>query len=198
MYEIKSIELPKSEGLTATNLTGSSTKHKRKDSDFYPTPSEPIQALINTGLIPKGNLWECACGEGHMAKVFVENRYNVAASDINETGYGVQKDFLETQLPWENCSIVTNPPFNMSHKFIEHAYKLQPEVFALLLKANYYHAKKRIELFKQCPPSYILALTWRVDFCFGERGNAPPMDCSWYIWVKGDTQTKYGLLEPLK
>jgi len=181
--------------LSGTNLTGSSVVNKRKDSDFYPTPSEATQALINSNLILNRNVWEPACGEGHMSKVLTNNGFNVASSDINDMGFGECRDFFETELPWDNCSVVTNPPFNLSQLFIERLIDLNCNNFALLLKSQYWHSQKRIKLFDLQPPSYILALTWRLDFCFGERGGAPTMECLWVVWNKHDTDTKYRLLK---
>ena len=57
------------------------------------------------------NVWECACGAGHLAKVF--DRYGLLgrASDIVDRGYGESGvDFLLQTEPW-NGDIVTNPPY---------------------------------------------------------------------------------------
>jgi hypothetical protein len=192
--EVEMIEIESNIPMTGASLAGDSRVNKRRELDFYPTPPDATQALINTGLIPKGCLWEPACGEGHMAEVFKANGFQVVASDITP-GYGVEKNFLETGLPYEGCSIVTNPPFNISHNFIEHCAELKAPVFAMLLKSQYWHSKKRIALFEKNPPSHILALTWRLDFCFGERGGAPTMECIWCVWTEGATETKYQLLK---
>ena len=193
-YTIENVNVSVNQTNAGVVLANSSEKNKRRELDFYPTPSEATQALINTGLIPKGNLWEPACGEGHMADVFKRNGYNVVSSDINTT-YGYVKNFLETEMPFPDCSIVTNPPFNISQDFIEHCGELNSPCFAMLLKSQYWHSKKRIALFEKYPPAYIFALTWRLDFCFGERGGAPTMECIWCVWIKGDVETKYRLLK---
>jgi hypothetical protein len=51
----------------------------------------------------------------------------------------------------------------------------------MLLKSQYWHAAKRHQLFNTHTPAYILPLTWRPDFMFGERGGAPTMDVLWTV-----------------
>jgi len=181
------------------NLANSSTINERKASDFYPTPPDVTQALINTGLIPKGCIWEPACGEGHMSDVFRSNGYNVVATDINASNACfVPIDFLNDPSPFKEGDvppIVTNPPFNLSTGFIQRSFDLGSPVTALLLKSQYWHSQKRMLLFEKYPPAYILALTWRPDFCFGERGGAPTMECLWTVWIQGQTDTRYRLLK---
>jgi len=187
--------------MDALNLAGSSLHNKRIKQDYYPTPPEATQALIETGLVPKGRVWEPACGDGRMAEVFRKNGYRCTASDIRNTGYGlnVPVDFLNDQGAYP-CgffdAIVTNPPFKLAAEFIGRAIDHhRPKVVAMLLKANYWHAAKRIKLFEKHQPSHILALTWRLDFVGGERGGNPLMDCAWVVWTKGKTETKYTLLK---
>lgn len=175
-------------------LANDSRTNARAVADYYPTPPDVTHALINTGLIPH-DVWECACGDGHMVKVFQERGYNVIASDIRDTGCGAVKDFLRsTSLPTPFTAIVTNPPFKLAAEFISHAHELGAGVVAMLLKSQYWHAQSRADLFEVYPPSHVLALTWRPDFCFGQRGGAPTMECLWTVWTNGDTNTKYRIL----
>lgn len=187
----------------AVNLTGSTKDHKRKESDFYPTPPEVTLALIrflnNQFLVWGYNTWEPACGDGTMSKVLEEYQNNVISTDIRHTGYGQGGiDFLETQK--ENIdAIITNPPFRVSEQFIRHALEeMNVEIVAMLLKSQYWHASKRGTLFKQYPPAWILPLSWRPDFLNGERGGAPTMECLWTVWIRGKTDTRYRILEKPK
>ena len=178
------------------NLANSSTTNERKESDFYPTPPAVTQALINTGVIPIGLVLEPACGEGHMSEVFKRNGYQVYSTDSRETKYVEHViDFLDFHAaPIGTQSIVTNPPFNMAEEFINHAIGLDVPVVAMLLKSQYWHSQKRAALFEKYPPAYVMALTWRPDFCFGDRGGAPTMECIWTVWIEGETDTRYRIL----
>lgn len=176
-------------------LTGGEGKQKRRDLDFYPTPPEVTMALLDFLNLPKGiTIWEPACGDGAMSDVFKAYDFNVVSTDIAETGYGVNGiDFLDDNA-WYPCdAVITNPPFNLSQQFIEKALRAAP-IVAMVLKSQYWHARKRYELFNRNPPAYVLPLTWRPDFMNGERGGAPTMEVHWTVWIRGEEETKYKLL----
>lgn len=165
------------DNLIGSRIAGGNTGYRRRESDFYPTPPEATIALMNFLDLPKECvIWEPACGDGHMVYQIRKMGYEVIESDI-KTG----TDFLKT--PLKKCDwIITNPPFSLSEKFISRCYD-HKKPFALLLKSQYWHAKKRLSLFEETNPTYILPLTWRPDFCFGKRGKGSPlMDVMWVVW----------------
>jgi hypothetical protein len=185
--------------MEAINLTNASSTTKRRALDFYPTPPEVTRALMGFLKLEQSTIiWEPACGDGAMSEVLKECGYSVMSSDLRaDSGYGEQGvDFLASH---KTCgAIITNPPFDISEEFIRHAVRQAP-VVAMVVKSQYFHAKKRQQLFSDCPPAYILAMTWRPDFLFREREKggksaAPTMECLWVVWIKGDTNTKYRLL----
>ena len=178
-----------SDKLFGSRIAGGNTAYGRKESDFYPTPPECTHALLDFLDLPAGTkIWEPAAGGGHIVNVLRGRGYEVRATDI-QTG----TDFLQTEGTEGAEWIITNPPFSLAEEFILKALKYRREekcYFALLLKANYWNAKKRLALFEHCPPSWILPLTWRPDFLFKERGGGSPlMDVSWMVW--GDTIAMY-------
>jgi hypothetical protein len=178
--------------MQGTILANQSSK-KRRALDFYPTPPDVTHALMDFLHLHWSTLvWEPACGDGAMAEVFKKRGYKVMASDLRETGYGQGGvDFLETR---RDCdAIITNPPFSLSEQFIRHGISQAP-VVAMLLKSQYWHAAKRMDLFTDFPPAYVLPLTWRPDFMGGERGGAPTMEVLWTVWIKGESDTRYRLL----
>jgi hypothetical protein len=135
-------------------------------------------------------LFEGHCSEGDMVEVMKSSGYSVTATGLQQ---GV--DFLTE--PLHACDwIITNPPFNLADKFIARCAE-HGKPFALLLKAQYWHAAKRYEIFQSTPPAVVCPLTWRPDFLFksGKRG-APLMDVIWCVW---NPQHKGGTLYcPLK
>lgn len=166
--------------LIASRIVGGNTAYKRNDQDFYPTPPEATQALVNFLSLPTGTrIWEPAAGNGDLANVLEANGYAVTQSDI-QTG----TDFLTCQkedVDW----IITNPPFSIADKFILRCAEHRVP-FALLLKSQYWHAKTRLELFRNYPPTWVLPLTWRPDFLFKTRGKGSPlMDVMWVVWNTG-------------
>lgn len=168
-------------------LTAGNNKGNRRELDFYPTPPEVTIALMDFLKLDKCIIWEPACGNNAMVDVLKSYGHEVIATDII-TGV----DFLKESI---NCdAIITNPPFDISDLFIKKATK-EANIVAFVLKSQYWHAKKRCELFYDTPPSYVLPLTWRPDFLYQERHNgkkgAPTMEVAWSVWIKGDNKTKY-------
>jgi len=171
-----------------SKILANASAKDRPDTDFYQTPLEVTQALINFLKLDKGTyIWEPACGKGMMSNVLRNNGYIVTESDI-ETG----TDFLLQNST--NCSwIITNPPFSLAEEFIRRSYTLNVN-FAFLLKSQYWHAVKRNKLFFDIKPSFVLPLSWRPDFLFGAKSGAPTMEVLWTVWIKGQINTIY---EPL-
>ena len=184
------------------SLANSGDQIKRRELDFYPTPPEVTHALmrflISENLIDQNSVvWEPACGNGAMSEVLENYVSTVRSSDIRHAGYGEGGvDFLSHSFSCD--AVITNPPFILSEQFIRHALNQAPLV-AMVLKSQYWHAAKRIELFKSFQPAYVLPLTWRPDFLYDQRQNgakgAPTMEVTWTVWVAGDQETKYRLLE---
>lgn len=184
--------------LIASRITGGNSEYGRTPSDFYPTPPEVTQALLDfLGFsdiaqwvkddIP---IWEPACGEDHMVNVFKQNGFPCVGTDI-KTG----TDFLTA--PLIPCRwIITNPPFSLSEQFIRRCIE-HHKPFALLLKSQYWNAKKRLSLFREHAPTYVLPLTWRPDFLFKTRGaGSPLMDVMWVVWgIDPANHTAYYPLE---
>ena len=129
-----------------------------------------------------------------MVNVMCDNGYKVISTDII-TGI----DYLATES--KECDwIITNPPFSLADEFIRHAAEIG-KPFAMLLKAQYWHAAKRAQLFCEVPPSYVLPLTWRPDFLFkernGKKGASPLMDVMWCVWLTPQMQGVKTVFKPL-
>lgn len=164
---------------------------KRVPHDFYPTPPEATLALLPRIASWPNKIWEPMCGTGAMSDVLIAAGKAVISSDPFHQGYGeVGKLFAE----YTECicpTMVSNPPFNKAAAIIEHAHKIGVTHLALLLKAQFWHAKSRIGLFEQHPPAWILPLTWRLDW---DGRGSPTMDCSWVLWAPETTETRVALL----
>lgn len=166
------------DSLQASRIIGGNATYKRASSDFYPTPPDVTFVLMKVlGLLEGTKIWESACGENHMVYVMKKMGYQVIGTDI-QYGY----DFLTA--PMINCDwIITNPPFSQSEAFIEKCIEYK-KPFCLLLKSQYWHARKRKPLFLKMPPKWILPLTWRPNFLFNTKKHASPlMDVMWVVWI---------------
>ena len=171
----------------------------RNKTDFYATPAEVTVALLDflesKNLISPGCLiWEPACGSGAMTEVMLNRGYAILGTDLYPQDPGIAgEDFLKT---CAYCNwIITNPPFSKAAEFITHALELGKPC-AFLLKSQFWHAKSRLDLFRENPPTYVLPLTWRPDFLYGAKYGSPTMECLWTVWAGGSETIYYPLEKP--
>ena len=185
-----------SEHTIAKALVKAQKAHVRKAADFYPTPVNVTQALMDFLKLPRNTLiWEPASGDGAMARTLERYVDDVHASDLRDepsiygdTGVNFLDDLIDITIPvdW----IITNPPFNLAEDFIRKALSVTPRV-AMLLSNQYWHAERRLKLFKDHPPSHVLPLTWRPAFLEAERGKSPMMNVMWVVWGMNDGDALY-------
>lgn len=97
---------------TYTTLGASShSEHERESHDYYAT--EPVCAAELMQVANVYNVWECACGEGHLAKVFDVCGVLSKATDLIDRGYGQGGvDFMRSSEQHDGW-IVTNPPIQI-------------------------------------------------------------------------------------
>lgn len=180
--------------LNSFSIIGGGSKENRKANDFYPTPENVTIALmeflhseVSFFFDQPLSIWEPACGEGHMSEVIKRYGHNVHSTDLRHTNYlgdniNYAVDFLNfPSMPDKFDAIITNPPFNLSEEFIFKSVR-ESKIVCMLLKSQYWHAKKRKQLFDMHTPKYVLPLTWRPDF---DGRGAPTMDLAWTVWIRG-------------
>lgn len=167
-------------------------KNSREENDFYAThPMSTrifLDALERDGIKLSNQIWEMACGEGHMSEVFKEYGHEVYSSDLIDRNYGDVKDFLECNTPVD-ADLFTNPPFKDSLKFAYKGNELLTEghLFGLFLKLQFLEGKARRQLFEQYPPKYIYVYSNRqlcsknADF---ENYHAKTLSFGWFLWEK--------------
>lgn len=133
------------------------TKEERQNEDYYATDPKAAELLLTLEQFDK-NIWECACGEGHLSKVFETAGYNVKSTDLVNRGYGEGEiDFLAIDNLEFNGDIITNPPYKYAQQFIEKALQIIPEgnKVAMFLKIQFLESKGRKNLFLTHPPKTV-------------------------------------------
>lgn len=75
-----------SKSIHSTLGASNHSEHERQSHDYYAT--EPVCAAELLQLVQARNIWECACGEGHLAKVFEVCGVLSKATDLIDRGYG--------------------------------------------------------------------------------------------------------------
>lgn len=126
---------------------------ERETNDYYATNPVAAEWLIKLENLHR-NIWECACGEGHLAKVFEAHGFNVMATDLIDRGYGMGGyDFLAHDGVYIG-DIVTNPPYKYAQEFVEHALKIIPDGYkvCMFLKVTFLEGKNRKKMFAKYPP----------------------------------------------
>ena len=107
--------------------------------DLFETPNYAVDLLVP--FIPKQikKIWECAVGEGRLARRLQHHGYVLLGSDVRDCG-GAYYNFITgdgADISWtENYAIVTNPPFSLKRLFFLRCLELSVP-FALLMPADY-------------------------------------------------------------
>ena len=166
---------------TTLQYIGNNKFNDRIENDFYATPLNAIEALIKYENF-KGNIWECACGDGVISKELIKAGYDVYSSDLIDRDYGEIKDFLKTDLKFDN--IITNPPFNLATEFTLHGLNKINFKLALLCKLSHLEGIKRNNIiFSKRYLKNVLVFSKRLSFVKnGKSGGL--MAFAWFIFDK--------------
>lgn len=166
--------------------------------DFFPTPAWATYALIDNEEF-KGEIWECACGDGSMSKVLEKAGNKVISSDLYDRGYGeAGHDFLKTIRKADN--IITNPPYNCAEGFVASGVRQANRKFALLLRLAFLEGANRSKtIFSINPPSKVWVFSERITFY--PQGVEPKGSgttaYAWFIWDKNHSgNTELHWLKP--
>ena len=174
-------------------------EEEREVNDYYATDPKALEILLERlkkdNIELSSEIWECACGEGHLSKVLLDNWYDVYSTDLVDRGFGEPYvDFLKTKIDWGG-DIVTNPPYKYGKEFVEHSMELlQKDRYCIMfLKLQFLEGKARKKLFEKYPPKYIYVFSERQRCAmngnfekYANEGNTHgAVAYCWYIWQKG-------------
>lgn len=170
------------------------TEDEREPDDFYATDPVAIDLLLKAEK-PSPYIWECACGAGHLTKRLEAYSYCVYSSDIKNRDFpsAITQDFLKaTELPYEECDIITNPPYKYAKEFVLKALELLADgrKCYMFLKLTFLEGLDRYrDLFAKSPPRTVYVFPRRVlcakngDFEGLKGGSA--VAYAWFVWEKG-------------
>ncbi len=171
------------------NLGASShVEHDRADYDYYATDPKAAELLLSVeSFSPK--IWECACGERHLADVFVRHGYEVRASDIVDRCGNEVLDFLGIGGEEWDGDIITNPPYRYALEFVQRALQTVTDghKVAMFLKLLFLEGKERKQFFLTYPPKVVYVSSSRlkcaINGVFDARNSA--VAYGWFVWEKG-------------
>lgn len=171
------------------------TKDEREEHDYYAT--DPMAAEWLCKIEPLNHrIWECACGEGHLAKVFEKHGFEVTSTDLIDRGFGRGGvDFLKQTEKWDG-DIVTNPPYRYAQEFIEHALELVEEgnKVCMFLKVQFLEGKSRRKMYDTTPPKTVWVSSSRIQCGRNGEFKGSMIAYAWFVWekgYKGDTTIKW-------
>lgn len=174
--------------------TNHSEKEREKD-DFYATDPHALEIFLDKlkedNIELHHNIWECACGEGHLSKVLEKRKFNVFSTDLIQRGYGEGNiDFLQVANKNTHFDILTNPPYKYAKEFVEKSLEIQADGYytIMFLKIQFLEGQARQRLFKKYPPKYVYVNSSRQLCAMNgefEKYKATAICYCWYIWEKG-------------
>lgn len=171
---------------------------EREKHDYYATDPTAIDDLLKVETFDK-NIWECAVGEGHLAKRLEEYGHIVECTDIVDRGYPNTEivDFLNEKYHFDG-DIITNPPYKYCTEFILNALDSISDghKVAMFLKLQTLEGQKRYEeIYSKYPPKRVYVYSKRKNCAKNgdfETYKINSAVCyAWFVWVKGE----YGCTE---
>jgi hypothetical protein len=164
-------------------------EHDREENDYYATEPRTIHELFSVEDFI-GNVWEPACGSGHLSKEIEKYNNTVLSTDLVFRGYGSGGiDFLQQHKLYDG-HIITNPPYKYAQEFVEHALTIIPngKKVAMFLKITFLEGQKRKVLFRKNPPKKIYVFSSRRQCAMGGIFKGSSAACyAWFVWEKGIT-----------
>ena len=169
------------------------TDGERQSDDYYATEPKAAELLLEQETFSPV-IWECACGQGHLAKVFEQHGYEVISTDLVYRGYGDPEplDFLKETLDDFDGDIITNPPYKYALDFVQKALEsIKPgRKVAMFLKLQFLEGKQRKSFFQKTPPRTVYVSSSRLicamngDF---QSITSSAVAYAWFVWEKGFT-----------
>ena len=168
---------------------------EREKDDYYATDPKALEIFLNRidedGVRLHKNIWECACGEGHLSEVLKNRGYKVWSTDLIDRGYGSgNTDFLKS-IPDSWCGdILTNPPYKYAKEFVEKALEVTRigAYTVMFLKIQFLEGQGRRKLFKKHPPKYVYVNSVR-QTCYLNGDMSKKLSSAacycWFVWEKG-------------
>lgn len=169
------------------------TEKERQLDDYYATEPKAAELLLEQEEFHH-TIWECACGEGHLAKVFEAHGHEVISTDLVYRGYGDPEplDFLNETIDDFEGDVITNPPYKFALEFVQRALdSIKPgRKVAMFLKLQFLEGKSRKNFFQITPPRRVYVSSSRLKCAKNgefESISSSAVAYAWFVWEKGYT-----------
>ena len=175
------------------NLAGHPGERGRQENDFYATPPEATEDILQRESLGDSVL-EPACGQGHISKVIARRfpEIYLKSTDLVDRGYGEGGvDFL-TQKSEENFdTVITNPPFAYAKEFAQKALGMATQKVILFIKIQFLEGQSRRKFLEESPLRTVYVFSRRINPLrngepFDEKGKkwCSTMCFAWFVWDK--------------
>nr|DAT55688.1 MAG TPA: adenine-specific methyltransferase [Caudoviricetes sp.] len=143
-------------------MSGNNRKDDAATNDYYATEPRAVEILLDHETFSK-DVWEPACGEGHISKVLLERGYDVLSTDLVYRGFGFKTtvDFLNKSFTEADDIDIITTPYKYAREFVEKSLQCVGDghEVAMLLKLTF------------------------LDGVFNRKNNA--VAYAWFVWEKG-------------
>lgn len=187
--------------------------YERREKEQYFTHPWCTRALMKVAPLDRLRprpVWEPAAGRGDITKVLQEFDIDVFNSDIDVSNFDsdlgtiTTENFLEVPVSMdiaeEYSGIITNPPYgggniiydgrkiNPAEAFVRHSLSMGVDYVAMLLRTDFNHSSRRVDVFNGLPFAYEVVLTsrprwdWWYDKDPWEKDAGPMHNFSWFVW----------------
>lgn len=182
---------------------GYDKKNKEREAlDYYSTPTEEVQNILNTLNIDFSNqtILEPSAGGGHMLEAirnYTGDTAQIIATDIQQRKLykddlyiesGKEFDFLSDNYPYtEDIDyIIMNPPFSVIEPFVMKSLSIANKGVIMLGRLQFLESENRYEnIFQVCPPTDTYVYVDRIA-CFknGDLSMKPDsiQAYAWFVW----------------
>lgn len=160
-----------------------------RGDDLYETPIAAVEALLDAERLPH-DISEPACGRGAIVGVLRRHGHRVLASDLNDYGCPDSQsgvDFLaQPQARIDANAIVTNPPFRLAGKFVEHALFMAPKVI-MLLRLAFLESERRTRILEDGTLARVHVFRNRLPMMHRDGWQGPKIAAgavafAWFVW----------------
>ena len=158
--------------------------YRRQEHDWYVEDATCVGKLFDA-IEFAGAIHDPACGGGNIPKVAAARGFVSGGSDLVDRGFGTGGvNFLDDETPREN--IVSNPPYVLAEKFVQHALKVARGRVAVLVRLAFLEGQaRRRRLFIPHPPEHVLVLSTRPSMPPGDRAieaKGGKVAYAWVVW----------------
>jgi hypothetical protein len=140
-------------------------------TDEIYTPAYALNPLLPY-LKKEWIIWECAWGEGSLAKHLTEKGYKIIGSESIDFLSGATYTYFD-------C-LITNPPYSKKEEFLKKAFEIG-KPFAFLLPLTALEGKERGEMYRKYNIQLIIP-NRRINFITPNGGKSSWFATAWFCY----------------